>query len=416
MKHIIFYSWQSDLPNPTNRAFIESVIEKAIKSISNFESCELELSLDKDTKGISGSPNISQVIFDKIKKCDVFVADISIVTGIKSNDERPSPNPNVLLELGYAIALLGWERIFLFYNSVNGAGENLPFDIRQHRRIQYELKADDPTDSKSKQREVLAKKFESELIGMLKNKKRNSMILDVSWNYVDVYDSDNITTSKKIPLSRATNNISETLCKLKEELQLVQNIDGSIDPKWNKKKDNYINEVEYFKKQLNDEDKKRNYLISNNRGKILEKMTLLVKNNGNRPASDIRVELPLPEWLFAFEKYPSNDNIPVKPNMPTPTSPTQGFKYPFKSSPHTNSGYPYLGLINRTQGCYLEKNVIHLWANDLLHKHSISIEKDRFTLLALPDAPIGEHILKGKIFCSEYEDWREIELSVEITQ
>ncbi len=31
--HDIFYSWQSDLPNPTNRGFIEDCLKRAIKDV-----------------------------------------------------------------------------------------------------------------------------------------------------------------------------------------------------------------------------------------------------------------------------------------------------------------------------------------------------------------------------------------------
>ena len=118
MKFTIFYSWQSDLPNNTNRGFLESVLEKAINHIGNDQTFEIEASIDRDTQGTPGSPNISQTIIDKIKSCDVFVADISIVTGAKEQGQRLSPNPNVLIELGYAISSLGWEKIILFCNEL----------------------------------------------------------------------------------------------------------------------------------------------------------------------------------------------------------------------------------------------------------------------------------------------------------
>ena len=140
MKYTIFYSWQSDLPNNTNRGFIESVIEKSIKNFNESDNYELEPSIDRDTKNVPGSPNITQALIEKIKKSDAFVADISIVTGDKHKAQRLSPNPNVMLELGYAIALLGWDRIILFCNEVYGTDEDLPFDIRQHRQIKYSLK------------------------------------------------------------------------------------------------------------------------------------------------------------------------------------------------------------------------------------------------------------------------------------
>ena len=106
MKYIIFYSWQSDLPNNTNRSFIASVLQAAVSEINTKDNFLLEPTIDRDTQGVPGAPNISQSVLEKIKACDAFVADISIVTGDKLVGRRLSPNPNVLIELGYAVALL----------------------------------------------------------------------------------------------------------------------------------------------------------------------------------------------------------------------------------------------------------------------------------------------------------------------
>lgn len=43
------------------------------------------------------------------------------------------PSPNVLVELGYAIARLGWDRIILVMNIEFGPAERLPFDLRSRR-------------------------------------------------------------------------------------------------------------------------------------------------------------------------------------------------------------------------------------------------------------------------------------------
>lgn len=37
MKRTIFYSWQSDLPNNSNRGFIESCIESSLKDLKTLK-------------------------------------------------------------------------------------------------------------------------------------------------------------------------------------------------------------------------------------------------------------------------------------------------------------------------------------------------------------------------------------------
>jgi hypothetical protein len=44
------------------------------------------------------------------------------------------PNPNVLLELGYATAKIGWDRVVLVMNEAYGRPEQLMFDLK-HRRF-----------------------------------------------------------------------------------------------------------------------------------------------------------------------------------------------------------------------------------------------------------------------------------------
>jgi hypothetical protein len=47
----------------------------------------------------------------------------------------------VLFELGYASAILGWERIIMVQNTAYGEIEDLPFDLRGRRVLQYKAKA-----------------------------------------------------------------------------------------------------------------------------------------------------------------------------------------------------------------------------------------------------------------------------------
>jgi len=80
--------------------------------------------------------------------------DVSIINA-SSEGVRKTPNPNVLIELGYAIAQLGWERIILVYNEKYGKVEELPFDIRNHRTLKYKIHDKNDSDGKGKLKETL---------------------------------------------------------------------------------------------------------------------------------------------------------------------------------------------------------------------------------------------------------------------
>lgn len=134
----VFYSWQSDLKNSTNRSFIEDALKRAVATLG-----DLEIAIDRDTQDMAGSPDISEAIFAKIEKADAFVCDVSIINSeviqAGGTQARPVPNPNVLIELGYAMRVLPWERILLVVNDAYGAVEVLPFDIKRKRALTYNL-------------------------------------------------------------------------------------------------------------------------------------------------------------------------------------------------------------------------------------------------------------------------------------
>jgi hypothetical protein len=138
---IVFYSWQSDLPNATNRGFIEKALEQAAKALQG----EAPLIIDRDTKDVPGAPDISRTIYGKIDQAHIFVCDVSIINQDCLNQypqARPVPNPNVLLELGYALRALGEKRIIMVLNEEYGQLEQLPFDLRPRRCIRYRTSKD----------------------------------------------------------------------------------------------------------------------------------------------------------------------------------------------------------------------------------------------------------------------------------
>jgi hypothetical protein len=153
MADTVFYSWQSDSGNSTNRGFIEKALENAINGVLQTE-LNLDLALDRDTQGVPGAPAIANTILQKIDCAAVFVADVSIINSYERGIEgrRLTSNPNVLFELGYAVAKLGWESIILVHNLASGSIEELPFDIRDRRPLTYTARPDDLDRSDERKR------------------------------------------------------------------------------------------------------------------------------------------------------------------------------------------------------------------------------------------------------------------------
>jgi hypothetical protein len=131
----IFFAWQLYTEATDNRSFIWDSICSACENLINEANPELSPRPEKDTEGISGTPNIVQTIFKKIDQCSMFIADVTFVG--ESHNGKHLPNPNVLLELGYAVKTLGWERTILVLNNAYGDADKLPFDMLQHRWPEY---------------------------------------------------------------------------------------------------------------------------------------------------------------------------------------------------------------------------------------------------------------------------------------
>lgn len=157
----IFYSWQSDIPNSLNRNFIEDALKKAIRKLGQDMEIqealrEESMELDRDTKGVPGTPPIVDVIFNKISKCGVFVPDLTFVG--KSVNDRLLPNPNVLIEYGWALKEITYSRIIAVMNSAFGepTEANMPFDMRHLRRpITYHLEETAGKEERAKIKEKL---------------------------------------------------------------------------------------------------------------------------------------------------------------------------------------------------------------------------------------------------------------------
>ncbi|MEZ9108396.1 TIR domain-containing protein [Vibrio cyclitrophicus] len=211
MKRTIFYSWQSDLRNNANRGFIETALEQAVKKLINDDSFQMVPVIDRDTNGLIGSPDIAHSIFLKIEQADIFLCDVSIINDFSSG-QRPVPNPNVLLELGYAIGKLGWERVIMVMNTHYGSIESLPFDLRARTILSY---CQDPdADDKSKQRKILASKLTQSVEAIL-----------------SFYEATDKSTSEKLDVAQQSSEHGKDrqLVSAEQQLDILLKIPSSAD-------------------------------------------------------------------------------------------------------------------------------------------------------------------------------------------
>jgi hypothetical protein len=121
-----------------------------------------DLSVDRDTKNIPGSPPIVDTIFRKIDNATVFVPDLTFVGD--RLDGRRTPNPNVLIEYGWALKSLGHTRIVPVMNTAFGrpTPEAVPFNLRHLRNpILYNCPPDADRDCRTQAREELARELDS---------------------------------------------------------------------------------------------------------------------------------------------------------------------------------------------------------------------------------------------------------------
>lgn len=138
MAHTAFFAWQLDTPADQNKTFIWNALNIATNSAASSAIPVESPRPESDTGGVAGSPNIVETIFNRIRNCAFFVADLTFTA--KTDAGKLVPNPNVLIELGYAARSIGWERTILVLNQTYGKAKDLPFDILQHRwPIEYRM-------------------------------------------------------------------------------------------------------------------------------------------------------------------------------------------------------------------------------------------------------------------------------------
>ena len=134
----VFFSWQSDVPE--NSDFLRSFIKTSIKNLETTQN--VNVLYDEASRSVVGSQKVEEVILEKIRACDVFIADITPITKIETEEGEKKrikllPNPNVAFELGYAMHCLPMEQVLIVLPTGISHGQ-LPFDFNHNRLIEFD--------------------------------------------------------------------------------------------------------------------------------------------------------------------------------------------------------------------------------------------------------------------------------------
>ncbi len=180
----VFWAWQSDLPGRISRFIIRDALDEAITELKETSDVEeppeearrADIHLDHDTKDVTGMPSVADTILEKIRAATVFVGDVTpvgsgppIQTPEGQKPGRPLMNPNVAIEMGFALHSLTDKNVVAVLNLEYGGADSLPFDIK-HKRwpITYRLVEGATKEEILAQKKVLKDQFVTALKGFLK--------------------------------------------------------------------------------------------------------------------------------------------------------------------------------------------------------------------------------------------------------
>jgi hypothetical protein len=185
MKIKIFYSWQATTNTKYNKNFISDCIKAAlniINQIPDFKGVKIEFT--DAVRSESGQVAIADTIIEKIiSNSDIFISDLTIVNfdfpdsipddykEIIRKSQKPTPNPNVMIEYGAALKSLGKNAIISILNVYYSGSpkdkdnaEIIPFDLR-HDRFPTEYNYSSQNES---QKSEIKKKLVDNLVNVLK--------------------------------------------------------------------------------------------------------------------------------------------------------------------------------------------------------------------------------------------------------
>ena len=163
---VVFYAWQSDRPERLNRYLIRFALNLAAKNISADPVVGIRVRIDADTEGVHGHCPVTETILNKIAVCDAFVPDLTFVASTEAG--KLIPNPNVMLEYGYALHARSFSVMIPVMNTAYGDAKELPFDMGHLRfPIRYDLPATAKNAERRAARKALTEELETIIRGMI---------------------------------------------------------------------------------------------------------------------------------------------------------------------------------------------------------------------------------------------------------
>ncbi len=174
MNLTIFNSWQSD--TRCNSKGIRTALRDASNKLES-QIAGLHIKIDEATSNQVGALHIPNAILQNISNSDIFVVDLSTV-GSTFNGTKKLQNPNVLIELGYAISQLGWDRIILLFNKEFGEFKDLPFDIEKRSCLDFKIISEDDTNGIGQLRENLIARVRQIIEVSPEKPSRMTVVLD----------------------------------------------------------------------------------------------------------------------------------------------------------------------------------------------------------------------------------------------
>jgi hypothetical protein len=90
------------------------------------------VTLDSDTRSVAGMCDIPNVILKKIRACDTFLGDLTLVGSAAAKPAKLFPNANVVFELGYAARHLSFKALIGVLNEAYGVFADRVFERAFH--------------------------------------------------------------------------------------------------------------------------------------------------------------------------------------------------------------------------------------------------------------------------------------------